>query len=43
MSYEDLEEAPAKGKGKRGQKRKSTVPEPDAPETKAKVAPMSEA
>ena len=49
MSYEDLEEArakraaKAKGKGKRGWKRKSPASEADAPEPKAKVARTSKA
>lgn len=54
MSYEDLEEArakradkeavkEAKGKGKRGRKRKSAALEADTPEPNAKVVRMSEA
>jgi len=54
MSYEDLEEArakradkeaakEAKGKGKRGRKRKSAALEADVPEPNAKVVRMSEA
>jgi hypothetical protein len=52
MSYEDLKEARAKraakekateGKGKRGRKRKSPAPEAGAPESKTKVAQISEA
>jgi hypothetical protein len=54
MSYKDLEEArakradkeaakEAKGKGKRGRKRKSTALEADALEPNAKVVRMSEA
>ena len=49
MSYEDIEEAPAKraakevitGKGKHGRKRKSAAPEAGAPEPEAKVARMN--